>query len=133
MFITLLLTTLLVSAAVSVAVAWAFNRPMTTIMHRIVAGDLAYAWIRYLRFALIVVGIGGGVQVWTLEKYIARRSLDLEHWTLELYNTLIGALQSTAIVLLVFFVFALIAVVIVQLFGARGSRPEATARAALNP
>jgi hypothetical protein len=41
---------------------------------------------------------------------------------LEVFNALIGTLQSTAMVLLVFFVFALIAVVIVRLFESRAGK-----------
>jgi uncharacterized membrane protein len=35
---------------------------------------------------------------------------------LEVFNSIIGTLQGTAIILLIFFVFALIAVVLVQIF-----------------
>jgi hypothetical protein len=67
------------------------------------------------------VGISGGVRVWELEKFITPRPeeaeaivLNAERWTLEVYRTIIGTLQSVAWMLLVFFVFALIAYVIVR-------------------
>jgi hypothetical protein len=44
---------------------------------------------------------------------------------LEIYETVIGTLQSAAMVLLVFFIFALIAVVIVRIFETRAAKPEA--------
>ena len=88
--------------------------------------DISYAWTRYLRFAIYVVGIGGGVRVWDFEKYLTLQEpykeiiqLTSERWILEIYNTVIGTLQSVAMILLIFFVFALIAVVIVRMFEAR--------------
>jgi hypothetical protein len=41
--------------------------------------------------------------------------LTTERWILEVYRTLIGTLQSVAWMLLVFFVFALIAYVVVRI------------------
>jgi hypothetical protein len=41
--------------------------------------------------------------------------LTTERWVLEVYRTLIGTLQSTAWMLLVFFLFALIAYVVVRI------------------
>jgi hypothetical protein len=44
------------------------------------------------------------------------QSLTAEAWTLEIYRTVIGTLQSLAWMLLLVFVFALIAFVIVRAF-----------------
>ena len=41
--------------------------------------------------------------------------LTTERWVLEVYRTLIGTLQTTAWMLLVFFLFALIAYVVVRI------------------
>ena len=51
--------------------------------------------------------------------------LTTNRWVLELYQTIISTLQSVAITLLVFFVFALLAVVIVRVFELRTAKPEA--------
>lgn len=131
MFMTLLATTFFVSLVVTSLVVLIFNRSIHTILKRLVPDDLSSAWTRYMRFAIYVVGIGGGVQVWSLEKYIVRQdpygaivALTSDRWLLELYSTVIGSLQSTAIVLLVFFVFGLIGVVFVRLFEGRGARVD---------
>jgi hypothetical protein len=70
--------------------------------------------------------------VWDLEKYITPRPedaqaivLNAERWTLEIYRTIIGTLQSVAWLLLVFFVFALIAYVIVRGLEWRHGKPPA--------
>jgi len=87
------------------------------------------AWLKYIKFAIYVVGISGGVRVWDLEKYITSRydnreivQLTAERWTLEIYRTLIGSLQSIATVLLIFFIFTLIAYVVLKIFSARNEK-----------
>jgi len=121
MFITLLLVTFGVSVATCVVVTRLFSKSIKTILSRIVTDDLAGAWQRYLKFAIYVVGISGGVRVWDLEKYITPRAPDAEmlvlnsgRWVLEVYRTIIGTLQSVAWMLLVFFLIALVAYVIVR-------------------
>jgi hypothetical protein len=121
MFIGLLVITFVIAVVVSFLVARMFRNAITSILDRIVGGEFSGAWLRYLTFAIYVVGISGGVRVWDLEKYIIPRPeeaeaiiLNAERWTLEIYRTVIGSLQGIAWMLLVFFVFALIAYVIVR-------------------
>lgn len=124
MFLTLLLVTLVVAAAVSALAARAFSAPIERILNRIIADDISIAWLRYMKFAIFVVGVSAGVRIYELEKYITPRAynpgeqiieLNLERWVLELYRTVIETLQGIAWMLLVFFVCALIAYVIVRL------------------
>jgi hypothetical protein len=126
MFITLLIVTFAIACATSLVVVRLFRAPITAILARVVSPELSGAWHRYLNFAVVVVGVSGGVRIWELEKYITARSKDAEpvvltadRWVLEVYRTLIGTLQSAAWLLLVFFVFALIAYVIVRGFELR--------------
>jgi hypothetical protein len=133
MLITLLITTFVVAFAVATLVVFLFNKPIDSILRQVLPDELSPAWAKYLRFALYVVGIGGGVRVWALEKYMIAQEpynaivqLTTERWVLELYETIIGTLQSTTILLLVFFVFALIAVVIVRIFEKRGAKAQPT-------
>lgn len=120
MFITLLAVTFLIALFVSFATVLIFQTPIRKILKRIIDEDISDIWARYLTFAVYVVGISGGVRVWDLEKYITPRPeetaaivLNAERWTLEIYRTAIGTLQGIAWMLLVFFIFALIAYVIV--------------------
>jgi hypothetical protein len=122
-----------VAFAVATLVVFLFNKPIDSILRQVLPDELSPAWAKYLRFALYVVGIGGGVRVWALEKYMIAQEpynaivqLTTERWVLELYETIIGTLQSTTILLLVFFVFALIAVVIVRIFEKRGAKAQPT-------
>lgn len=122
MFITLLAVTFAIATLTCACVATLFDRPATAILERVFGGDLAPAWRRYLKFALYVVGISGGVRIWELEKYISPRHaqddplvLNLDRWVLEVYRTLIGTLQSTALLLLAFFAVSLVAYGLVRL------------------
>ena len=133
MFITLLIVTLLIALATSLLVLRLFDRLIRKILDRVVAAELSAAWNRYLGFAVVVVGVSGGVRIWSLEKYITARTddgepivLNADRWILEVYRTLIGTLQSVAWILLVFFIFALIAYVIMRGFELRrqGRPPE---------
>ncbi len=121
MFILLLVVNFFLAFAVCFIVARIFRAPINKILQRLVAEDIFSAWGKYLVFATYVVGISGGVRIWDLEKYItpgkeggAILELTQERWILELYRTIIGTLQSIAWMLLLFFIFALIAYVILR-------------------
>jgi hypothetical protein len=131
MIIALFITTFIIAFTVASIVVFIFNQPIDGILKRVVPVDISYVWAQYLRFAIYVVGIGGGVRVWDLEKYLTVQEpyreivqLTPARWLLEIYETIIGTLQSVAIILLVFFVFALIAVVIVRIFETRTAKTE---------
>ena len=129
MFITLLLVTFLIALVVSYILARFFNQPISSILKRIVAEEISSAWQKYIKFAVYVVGISGGVRIWQLEKYITATEpdavpilLNAERWLLEIYRTIIATLQSVAWMLLVFFLFALIAFVVVKGFELRSEK-----------
>jgi hypothetical protein len=128
---TLLAATFAIAFVVASIVVVIFTKPVDRILKRVVPVEISSAWTRYLQFAIYVVGIGGGVRIWEFEKYLTpvepyREIIPLtaDRWMLEIYGTIIGTLQSTAMVLLVFFVFALIAVVIVRGLESRPSRTD---------
>lgn len=124
MFFTLLLVTFAVSIVVAAIVARMFARPIDSILKRIIADEISSAWLRYMKFAILVVGVSAGVRVYELERYVSparfdkdARILELtqERWVLEIYRTIIESLQGIAWMLLVFFVVALVAYVIVRI------------------
>jgi len=123
MFWSLLLVSLIESFVICAIIAFVFKKPVSRIMQRLVADDIYNAWTKYITFAIYVVGISGGTRLWDLEKYInpsGKDNIVLEltqnRWILEIYHTVIATLQSIAWMLLVFFLFALIAYVIVRGF-----------------
>jgi len=127
MFITLLGTTFAISFAVASIVVLVFSGPINKILARIISDDISKAWSKYMKFAIYVTGISSGVRIYAIEKYITRPQykgseivqLTNERWVLEVYRTVISTLQGVAWMLLVFFVFALIAYVLVRIFEAR--------------
>ncbi len=129
MIVGLLVTTFVISFLVASVVVLVFNRPIDGILSRILQDDISHAWARYLKFAIYVMGIGGGVRVWDYEKYLVPMQpynqilpLTSDRWMLEIYQTIISTLQATTGILLAFFVFALIAFVIVRGMEARATR-----------
>ena len=123
MFLTLLVITFLISVSVCFVVVKLFHKPLIGILNRLIEESLSSAWLKYLKFAIYVVGISSGVRIWELEKYITPVNsknaqiiaLNADRWVLEVYRTIIGTLQGIAWLLLVFFIFSLIAYVIVRL------------------
>ena len=112
MFLTLLVVTFATSFAVALTVARAFGKPIDSILKRIIADEISAAWLRYMKFAILVVGVSSGVRIHELEKYITPMRFDKEarivdltqdRWILELYRTVIETLQGIAWLLLVFF------------------------------
>ncbi len=133
MFITLLAVTFIISLIVSFIVVRVFANPIDKILRRIISDEISQAWLKYLKFAIYVVGVSSGVRIWELEKYITPpqfrdgQIIDLtrDRWVLEVYRTIIESLQGIAWLLLVFFIFALIAFVIVRVFELRKPKLEA--------
>ncbi|MEK7348228.1 MAG: hypothetical protein AABZ94_05100 [Candidatus Eisenbacteria bacterium] len=137
MFLLLLVTTLGVALLTSAIVVLCFKKPIRQILDRIIGEEIAEGWQRFLLFAVYVVGVSSGVQIWKLEQYVHPQSvgpegkavtltLDASSIALEVYRTIIQVLQGVAWALLVFFVVALIAFAITRRAEAR--RGEGSAK-----
>jgi hypothetical protein len=132
MFIKLLITTFLLAFIVSTVVIAFFLIPINRILARIIRDQISKAWSRYLIFAIYVTGISSGVRIWDLEKYVTRPDfegseiieLTSQRWVFEAFRAITGTLQGIAWMLLVFFVFALIAYVIVRAFELKGKEQK---------
>jgi hypothetical protein len=137
MFYTLLIATFAIALAVSWVTCRMFQNPADRILRRVIQDEIYVSWLTYLKFALYVVGVSSGVRIFQIERYISAPSypegakilqLTGERWVLEIYRTVIESLQGLAVVLLVFFLAALAAFVIVRIVeAARGPRTPATA------
>jgi hypothetical protein len=122
MLITLLIFNFLVSFITCSIIAYFFKKPLDKIFLRLVKEDIYQAWSRYTLFAIFVVGISGGVRVWDMEKYLTTDTkgalsiiLTSERWALEIYKSIMGTLEANAWMLLLVFLFALIAFVVIKL------------------
>ena len=121
MFIILFVSSIVLALVTSFIVVRVFRPPVDSILKKVVGEDVYAAWSKYLVFAIYVVGFSGGVRVWEFEKYLLPKDeggktlvMDGERWMVEIYRTVIGTLQSVAWMLLVFFLFAMIAYVILR-------------------
>ncbi|WP_028536817.1 hypothetical protein [Paludibacterium yongneupense] len=120
MFFVLLIVTLVVSLGTSILTARFFDGAVHRILIRLVGDEDTSAWRKYLLFAIVVVGVSGGVRLWELEKYITGKGdsapleLNAMRWVLEIYRSVIETLQSIAWMLLLFFLCALVAFVIMR-------------------
>ncbi len=124
MFYTLLLTTFGIAMLVAGITSRFFAKPAAAILKRVIQDEIALSWLTYLKFALLVVGVSGGVRIRELERFVSTPVhnekaevlvLTAERWTLEVYRTVIGTLQGLAWVLLLFFVVALVGFIVVRL------------------
>ena len=96
MFLQLLFVSFGLAAAVSVLVVLVFLKPVRAILQRIVGEEIHTAWVRYVMFAVVVVGISGGVRLWELGRYITPdektgKVLELtnDRWILEIFSTIV--------------------------------------------
>ena len=127
MFITLLITTFIISLIVSFLVIKLFSNSIEKILNRLIEDSLSNAWVKYLKFAIYVVGISSGVNVWKLSQYIGTSEtkaleLNFNTWVLEIYSNISGTLQGIAWLLIVFFIFALIGYVILRISELKNNR-----------
>lgn len=129
MFFQLLLVTFVIALIVSTLVVLLFAKPIEKTLVRLVSEDLAPVWKRYIMFAVYVVGISGGVRLRDVEHYVTPDKngvlleLTPDRWVIEIYKTIIESLQSIAWVLLIFFLFALLAYVVLRGFEMKRTSP----------
>lgn len=123
MFISLLLTLLVIALFLTSIVVAGFRRPIAGIFNRLIGESMSDAWVRFLTFALYVVGISSAVRSYRLDKFVAKQfkdavltELNLNTWILEIYESVRSVLGGLAWSLMSFFTIALIAFIIVRAF-----------------
>lgn len=114
MFYALFAVMLVVAFVTSLTIARCFVPYVQQILERSVSSSLAIAWRKYFSFAMVVIGMQGGVRVWELEKYLvaAQESQPFGttamRWLLEIYRTFIDTAQSCAWLVVLFLLAALL-------------------------
>ncbi len=119
------ISTFALALLVSFIVMRLFSSSINAILARIIHDPIHEAWAKYTKFAGMVVGTSSGIRIYDMEKYITPLTyaendkrivieLTQERWVLEIYRTIIETLQGLAWMMLVFFMVALIAYVIVR-------------------
>jgi hypothetical protein len=123
MFLSLLATILAIAVLLTSVVVYAFYKPIRGIFDRLIGDALAESWVRFLTFALYVVGISSALRAHRLDKYVTmhdggrlRAELNTNTWVLEIYQSVQEVLGGLAWSLMSFFIVALIAFIIVRAF-----------------
>ena len=127
MFYALLLVTLTVALTTSLLAAHFFSDAVLKILRSILGPELADAWRKYMSFAIVVVGVSGGVNMWEIQKYLQNgreQTMELNgpRWTIEIYRTAIDTLSQISWVMLLFFLCAMLAYVIMRVADSNGRR-----------
>ena len=125
MFIALFGASFLLALALSATVAWLSREAMDTVLRRFVVDPVVRSGFeKYIRFAIVVVGISSGTRAKALQEYISaaewskpalQAALTQEFWTLELYRTVMGTLEGVAGLLLLCIFLALIAPAVLRM------------------
>jgi len=111
MFVVLFLVTFVLAFAISSGVAWAGKEPIEGILHHFFTVNVTAAMSKYLRLAVVLVGVSSGARIRVLEEYIAAsagdkiemsNALTQEFWVVELYRTSISTLEGILWLLLLF-------------------------------
>ncbi len=121
MFITLFAITLFTSVVVSFLVNKIFSNSIKLILSKLVEKQIAQVFARYIYFALYVIGISGGVNLYSLERYLKNSdpnlplvTLNADKLFLEVYKTFIETLQSVTFLLFFFFLITLVSYVVLN-------------------
>lgn len=125
MFVALFGASFVLALALSITIAWISREAVDSILRRFVADRAVRAGFeKYIRFAIVVVGISGGTRVRVLQEFLAASDLNKEamaaqltqeFWVMEIYRTILGTLEAIAALLLVCIFMALVAPVVVRM------------------
>lgn len=99
-----------------------FSKPIKAMLSSVLPSELSLAWETYMRYMIIVVGVGGGVSIYRFKNYLEssvdketpHMPLTSERWALELYETLLDTLTSIGWLMFWFFLAVMIAYVILK-------------------
>ncbi|HVE12296.1 MAG TPA: hypothetical protein VNI01_02775 [Elusimicrobiota bacterium] len=105
------------AAAVSGCVLVAFSRPMDAVLLRILSGELAAAWSKYAKFAVLVASFSGGLRINQLEALsMMTTPVSANRCLMEVFQAVSGTLQEASWALLLFFGGTLIAYAVTQVY-----------------
>jgi hypothetical protein len=130
MFVVLFFVTFLVAFGISSGVAWAGKEPIEGILHHFFSLNVTAAMSKYLRLAMVLIGVSSGARIRILEEYInasAANKLQMtdaltqEFWVVELYRTAITTVEGILWLLLLFSL-----VVLAAFWTMRKSEPKAS-------
>lgn len=118
----------LAALAVSGCVVVAFSIPMDAVLHRILSGEMAAAWSKYTKFAVLVGSFSGGLRLSQIGPLAGSPTpITINQSMLEIFRTVIGSLEAASWTLLAFFGATLAAYAVMNVYAylkeSRYSRP----------
>ncbi len=120
MFILLLLSLFATSLIAALIVHKIFGNSIKKILKELFNQDIYEGWYKYIIFAIYVISWTSGSRIWQINQYIETgdSSIPLTNtrFAMELYDGLMQSFQGVIWLLFVFFLFAMIAFVIVKIF-----------------
>ena len=105
MYVALFLVSVLLALGVSFGIAWLSKELIAGLLNRFLARGVAAAAVKYLRFAMILVGVSSGARVRLLEDFIGApaynkdamlAALTQEVWVVAMYHTVVDTLLGLA-------------------------------------
>jgi hypothetical protein len=124
MFLALFAASFLLSLSISALLVWLFSKPIDDFLHRFLIDPMiCAAWSKYVRFAIIAVGVSTGTQVSAFQDYVSAPSytkaaiaaqVTQEFWALQLYKTVTSTLIGLAWLMLAFCVMTVVAKMIIK-------------------
>ena len=111
MFVVLFLVTFVLAFGISSGVAWAGKEPIEGLLQHFFPPNVTAAMSKYLRLAVVLIGVSSGARIRVLEEYIAASAankiamsdaLTQEFWVVELYRTTTASLEGILWLLLLF-------------------------------
>jgi len=112
-----LLLNLLIALSISFLLIKIFDKSITGIIKRIIPEDINSGWILYIKLAIFLVGVSGGVNIFRLDEAINVRPqlfFSFSNFILELYKTAFDTLKAITWLLLIFFIISLIAYIMIR-------------------
>lgn len=123
MLFVLLISTFFSALVVAILVSIFFKKPLAAILKKLIEDDIYESWLKYMIFAIYVVSISSGVNLWKIERYLYPSSsgevvyeITGSSIAFEMYRSVINSLTSLAWLLLTFYIVALIIFVIKRIF-----------------
>ncbi len=115
MFTILLIINFLIAILICWGITKIFDPSISGIIKRIIPEDINAGWILFMKLAIFLIGLTGGVNIFRLETILRGDSyLAINNIIMEIYRTIFDTLISITWLLLVFFISALIAYLFVK-------------------
>jgi len=114
----LLVTIVSVSLLTALTTSYVFMPWLKRVLDRLTSQPLAQAWQRCLNWAIILVGLQGGIHIWELENLaLSKKQIPFNtnpmYWILEIYRAFIDTAQSCMWVIILFLLVAFVVEAIV--------------------